>query len=442
MTSEGPRAIRVAWISAFVICAALLSAPWRGHVDDLDAQIYLVVVRNMVRDRTWLDLRYLPSFLPVFREHLPFGLWPAAAAIRLLGEWAINPLYATMMLGAIGTSGLIARRLGGDAAGVAAVILLGTCESIWQYGGRLLLEPPLLLFATGAAGAALANLWPAAAALGAVATLIKGPFGLLPLACVCAVNGRNWRAWAALLAAVAPVAVFLALDPSGGWRDGYLRNQLLVSASGARTDGVSAWWFLPAVIAGRFWPGLPFLLAGLWRARRDARIRPLAFACLLMAALLCVPQRKWGNQAYVAFPLLAALAGVGAAPLLRKMGHPRWLAPALAAAAVVFSVSGAGALVLRPPCAFSTALAGALRSIPRGAMVSIESPQGIWPAVAQLAAEGDVRPSPAQGGSDCARFAATRGVPVPAGWQKIASAPDWSILRRSAPAPRCPAEDR
>src|SRR5918911_858402 len=122
---------RVAWVCALVSCAALLAAPWRGHVDDFDAQIYTVVARNMARDRSWFDLRCLPSLRPVFREHLPFGFWPAAAAIRANGEWA----------------------------GVAAILLLGTCESIWQYGARLLLDAPLLLFATAATGAALAARW-------------------------------------------------------------------------------------------------------------------------------------------------------------------------------------------------------------------------------------------------------------------------------------------
>jgi hypothetical protein len=52
MRSESPRAIRIAWTSAFVICSSLLAAPWRGHIDDVDAQIYLVVARNIARDHT------------------------------------------------------------------------------------------------------------------------------------------------------------------------------------------------------------------------------------------------------------------------------------------------------------------------------------------------------------------------------------------------------
>jgi 4-amino-4-deoxy-L-arabinose transferase-like glycosyltransferase len=435
-TNESRRTIRVAWSCAFVVCAALLAAPWRGHVDDLDAQIYLVVARNLAKDRAWFDLRYLPSFFPVFREHLPFAFWPAAAAIRLGGEWAIDPLYALMTLGAIATSGLIARRLAGEWAGVSAVLLLGTCESVWQYGGRLLLEPPLLLFATAAAGAALADRWAAAAVLGAVATLIKGPFGLLPSICVCIVKARDWRATAAMVGAVLPLAIFLLVDPSGGWREGYLKGQLLGSASGVRTDGVSSWWYLPAVIAGRFWPGLPFLALGLWRAGKNAELRPIAIACLLMAGLLCLPSRKWGNHAYVAFPLFASLAGAAAAPLVRWLMRPRWMLPGLASAATVASASGLGALVLRPPCPFSSVLAGALTAVPPGSTVLLVAPGAMWPAVARIAAERRLlpAPSPTLSGRTDAIFALSRGVQVPEEWLTIGSGAGWSVLRRrSAP---------
>jgi 4-amino-4-deoxy-L-arabinose transferase-like glycosyltransferase len=437
-----PRAIRIAWIGALLLCAALLIAPWRGHVDDFDAQIYLVVVRNMVRDHTGFDLSYLPAFNPVFREHLPFGFWPAAAALRLAGEWAIDPVYAAMTLGAIAVSGLIARRLAGEWAGISAVVLLGTCESIWQYGGRLLLEPPLLLFATAAAGAALYDLWLAAAVLGAVATLIKGPFGLLPLACVCLVKARNWRAIAAVLAAVVPLGIFLLVDPSGGWREGYLRHQILASATGVRTDGVSAFWHLPAVIARRFWPGLPFLVAGFWRARRSPELRPIALACALMVALLCLPFRKWGNHAYVSFPLLAALAGAAAAPLWARLRQPHLAVAGLALAALIFSGSGLGARVLQPPCPFSTVLGDALRSLPPGKPVLMVSPSGIWPAVAQVAAETGLLPTPVStlSGRDSAPGALSRGVAIPQGWQVLGTGAGWSVLRRAVP-PAGPAPD-
>jgi 4-amino-4-deoxy-L-arabinose transferase-like glycosyltransferase len=423
---------RVAWVSALVCCAALLAAPWRGHVDDFDAQIYTVVARNMARDHSWFDLRCLPSLRPVYREHLPFGLWPAAAAIRVNGEWAIPALYGLMMLGAIAVAGLIARQLAGEWAAIAAMLLLGTCESIWQYGARLLLDPPLLLFATAAAGAALAGRWGRAAAFGAAATLIKGPFGLLPLACVALTRLRDWRAPAAVAAAIVPVAVFLAVDPAGGWRTGYLQAQLLASAAGTRGDGVAAWWFPLAVIARRFWPGFPFLLLAMWMARRNAVLRPLLFACALVVATLCLPQRKWGNHTYVAFPLLASLAGAAAAPLVERVAPRVRLAAVAACTAIACAVclSGIGARVLRPPCVFSTALRPALDPIPPRSTVLAAGLQ--LSDVTALAAERDVVPEPVEELSARASVheAVVRGAVVTAsGWTVAARAGPIAVLR-------------
>ena len=423
------RAVVVAWASALVSAAALLVAPWRGHIDDFDAQIYLVVARNLARDHAFFDLRYLPSMHPVLREHLPFGFWPAAAAIRLFGEWAVNPLHALFMLGAIAAAGLIARRIGGDWAGVSAVLLLGTCESIWQYGGRPLLDPLLLFFATLAAGAALRDRFWSAALFGALATLIKGPFGLVPLLGVVLAN-RSARGALALFFSVVPLAVFLAIDPGGGWRSGYLHGQLLASASGARADGVANVWFPFFIIAGRFWPGLPFALAGLAIARRWAPLRRLAIACVLGAALLCLPARKWGNHTYVVFPLLAALGGVALGRLLGRV-RPVLLAQAsvgVAAAAMIFSASGLGRRVLRPPCVFSTELAAALDEIPRGSPILVV-PRDV-DAVAILAAERDLLPWPSQTLPPPGQI--RRAVSRTAGdsnWAEIASARGWSVLR-------------
>src|SRR5439155_15676576 len=130
------------------------------------------------------------------------------------------PLYALMTLGAIAVSGAMARRIGGAWAAAAAMVLLGTCESIWQYGGRLLLDAPLFLFATAAVGSALANRWTAAAVFAAVATLIKGPFGLLPLLCVAIARWRDRRGALAVMAALLPLPLFLDIDPDRGSRTG------------------------------------------------------------------------------------------------------------------------------------------------------------------------------------------------------------------------------
>lgn len=416
------------WL-ALLACAALLAAPWRGHIDDFDAQIYLVVARNLARDHAWFNLRYLPSVWPVFREHLPFGFWPAATTIRIFGEWAVPAVFALITLGAIAAAGRIARRMAGERAEVAAILLLGTCESIWEYGGRPLLEPPLLLLATAAAGAALADRWRTAALLGSMATLIKGPFGLLPLACVALVRFRNWRVPLAAVLAIVPLAIFLAFDPAGGWRSTYLHGQLLASATGSRSDGVALWWFPLAVVARRFWPGLPFALLGVWRARREPALRGLALVCALTIALLCLPARKWGSHTYVVFPLLAALGGAAVAPWLARI-RLDLLTGVAAVLAVMFFVSGLGARLLRPPCAFSTSLREPLSALRPGREVLVISK--LYNAYAQLAAERDLVPWPVSSLPEKPSLpdaVVTEDTPVPPAWAVVARGGGFLLLR-------------
>ncbi|HEY2030768.1 MAG TPA: hypothetical protein VGH20_16335 [Myxococcales bacterium] len=412
--------------------AALLAVPWRTHVDDLDAQMYLVIARNIARTGHWFDLSFGPGFWPHFREHLPFGFWPAAAAIRVLGEWAVNPVYALFTLGAVAAAARIARTLRGAWAEIATILLLGTCEIIWHYGGRPLLEPPLLFFATASAASAASALegrWIAGSVFAALATLVKGPFGLLGLACAGVVR-HPLKAAVAVGAAMLPAVVFLIADPGGGWREHYFRGQVLGSASGLRTDGIALWWFPFAVVAGRFWPGLPFTLAGLWQARRVVRLRPLAFTCIAVTALLCLPARKWGNHTYVVFPLLGALAGCAAAGLLERL---RLLPFAVAVVACGFLASNLGARIMRAPCPFSTSLAAPLDEVPPRSPILVVAKVPDDAAVAELAAERDLDPFPAAElpPEGPYHFAVAReGTKPVASWNVRARGGGWLFLQR------------
>ncbi|MHB8418812.1 MAG: hypothetical protein ACYDCL_12100 [Myxococcales bacterium] len=463
-----------AWGGAMLLGAALISLPWRGHVDDLDAQLYLVVARHIAAGRGWLDLRYLPGVFDHFREHLPFGFWPAALAIRVLGEGALGPLSALFTLGTLALVGWTGNRLAGPWAGLAALLVLATCESIWRYGGRLWLDPPLVLLATASAVPALlprprAGSWLLAAALAAGAALVKGPFGLLPLPCAALAAAAAYRqprrlafGLAATVAAAAPAFAFLLLDRArggGSWWDGYLVQQVAASATGRRTDGRSLWLYPFQVVAGRFWPGLPFAAAGAWQAfsgraeigerRRTAQLLTVFALALLVG--LCLPHRKWWNHELLAFPALALLAGAGAGPWLERRlgGHPErirrgtgWLLGA-AALCCALSAAGFGRLLLPPPCIASHGLDRELDALPGGSSILVVAPSIDWPMVTTLGAERDLSPWPVgelpagpsapvgDGGVAEARAALARaGTPVPPPWIELRSARGWMLLKR------------
>jgi 4-amino-4-deoxy-L-arabinose transferase-like glycosyltransferase len=456
------------------------------HLDDVDAQTYRVLVRNLVADHAWLGLRFLPGHWAAFREHLPFGFWPAVVAARLGGLGAADLLHAALSLGTLGVLLGAGRRAFGGSAGLAAALLLALTESFWRYGARVLLEPPLLLLATAAAVPLLVRppgrrdlAW--AALFGALACLVKGPFGLAPLCCAGAGRALAERsaggttrqlavrlaqtALVTLLAAI-PVILFLALDAQvlhQGWWDGYALRQLRDSALGARHDGVASSFFVPRVVLGRFWPGLPFALGAVVLALRapatlqpapgtDPRaLRATALASALLLVALSVPARKWGNHVYVAFPLLALLGGAALGPLLDRLrawrpGRLRALGNldavtasllALALGATVANQAGLGRLLARPPCALGAGLSGPLLALPRGDVLVLAP----TPDVAMLAAVADETgrlpwpeaalpsgDSPQREGRPVAAALVPEGTPLAQGWKPVAHAAGWELL--------------
>src|SRR5438132_1348866 len=102
-------------------------------------------------------------------------------------------------------------------AGEAAAVALAATETFFAYGARPRLDPPLLLLSLGAAapflvGARGAGPWSLSAALAALAVLVKGPFGLVPLCAAGLARAAADRSPRALLSA--GLAALAALAPA------------------------------------------------------------------------------------------------------------------------------------------------------------------------------------------------------------------------------------
>jgi len=416
----------VSSVAVLVTAAALLAAPWAGHIDDTDAQLYQVLARNMAAARSWLEPGLPPGSSSPFREHLPFGLWPSVATVRLVGERVLPLAGAAFSLLTV----LVVLTLAPGAGGLAAALVLAATETFFLYGGRPRLDPPLILFATLAAVLVLRPRphWVLATVAASLGALVKGPFGIAPFACAVvarAISERSTRTFllgaAGTLLALAPAALFVWLaDPS--WRDRYLHAQVLASATGARSDGSTAWWAALASVGGRFWPGLPFALLAAFR-RRD---RTLALTCALLLVALSLPVRKVWNHELVAYPLLALLAGEWLAPHVQRWS--RFL-PVLAAVALAFAASGLGSRLLPPPCVASREFAEMLPEAGTRVLVVSASPE--WRTLAGLAAEQRLDPWPADRLEGDARFALVREELFTAGpWRAVSRARGWVLAVR------------
>jgi len=305
--------------------------------------------------------------------------------------------------------------------------------------------------------------WLLGAALGAASCLIKGPFGSLPLAAAAgalAIAARSPKplvlgAFASLLAVI-PAALFVWIDHiagNGSWWEGYGRSQLLASATGSRADGSGSAFYPLLSIAGRFWPGLPLVALGFFRAARpapsDSKERIAAtrlialFNILLLLELVLLPGRKWWNHALIAYPALALLAGAGAGAFLQRLRvAPAGVSPALVALAAIvwgMSLAGFGAKLLPKPCVASTEFAAPLNEAAAHEPILVVSSPTNWRMIALLAAERDLAPQPSETlvpleqAGERGRFALVQEklhVPSTPSWQEIAQARGWVLLQR------------
>jgi 4-amino-4-deoxy-L-arabinose transferase-like glycosyltransferase len=431
------RLSRFGWSALLVFGAALTALPVTGHVDDSDADVYRVVVRNMVADHAWLDLRYLPRVHPHFHEHLPFGFWPFAAAVRLFGEGAIPVVGGLFTLLLLVVVAWLAQRLSGGLAAMAAFVVLTTTESIFVLGATARLDALLMLLSTLSAVPLLVDgvpLWLGIVAA-TLATLVKGPFGLVAFACVSAARAVVDRSWAPLARGIAgtvlaalPLAAFLALEPA--WWAGYGKAQLLASAIGSRPDGMTEFWAPIYFIAGRFWPGLPLLLAGFVFARtREAKL--IALSCGVMIVCLMLPQRKVWNHSLVAFPLLSVLSGMTVQRLARFQVRTveRWLATASVVVLATLAL-GAGRWVWKPRCVAAGPLHAQLALLPPGTPIAVVSDDPSWLTIGSLAAELHLAPAPVRHFSDDFAWAIARGTPPAPAWRPLETASGWTLLNR------------
>lgn len=461
----------VASLLTLAIFVVLMGATWGRHTDVGDAQVYQVIARHMLEDHSWTSLRYLPDVHGHFYEHLPFGFWPIAATMRVLGEWALIPLCALLSLGSVVLAGVAARRLAGSWAGLAAMLVLGTTESFFTQASYPTLDPFLIFLATGAGvialtGRARAGDWLAAGLLAGAAAAVKGPFGLLPLcgaAFARAVVDRSWRilfagALTAVLASL-PVVAFLALRPD--WWEGYGQNQLLASITGARMDGDPHPHYLLRVIAGRFWPWLPLLIpsiilalgrpgrAARWLAaeRGDSARRACQLALIASAVVIVgisIPQRKIWHHAWIAYPLLAIACGTAVGPRLavffsaaQNVRRAVWGLSAILAASIVAVFAGLERRLMQAPCVISREFAVPLRDVGPGEDVLVVSLRGEWDILSALAFEKRATPWPVErleaNEHRSARFAFVAADRWTANgeWTEVSRARGWVLARRS-----------
>lgn len=293
----------------------------------------------------------------------PLMLWLTALSVKLFGPTSLAATLITRLSGLVLVllTWWLARRLYGPVAAWCAALVLLTNGTFHQFATALRMDALLMV---GVMLSVIAYLhgerrWaPALFFTGlSVAILAKGPPGLLPLALLPlhwliarpALAGPRWWLAGALVLAL-PIAWYgFLIDANGArvWEElgaDIQRGQRITPAEQLRS-AVSTYLLTPLT---RFWPGLPFMLAGMVMAAAGLRRAPAqvrASAALMLGWVLLVvvassikPDHDI-RYLFLALPALAVLGGLAAARLLRER-IPVWLVLLVSTLALLLAVVG------------------------------------------------------------------------------------------------------
>ncbi len=366
----------------------------------------------MVQDQSWTHLRYVPGAHSPFFEHLPFGFWPMAWALSWFGEFGPNAISAAFSLLILL---LVYRGIrscdGGHEASLLGVLIVVLTPDFHARAGHPYLDQSLTFFATAAllpilpTGRPSGRGWLVAFIALVCAVAIKGPFGLVPFAGVISARSLIERSLRTVLVgglimvlAAVPAGLFVILQPE--WLEGFGRNQLLASASGARVDGRLDSLYPLRSIIGHFWPGMALLVPALWAMRKYPASRSSVLGLALAAALvaLCLPTRKVWSHSLVIYPLAAIFLGLALSPVIRTLLTPRVRAHSIsilagiAVFALLFAAVGGGRSSLPGECALSRHFAREARDFRVGETVLVVDSTYQWGFLSSLASHYSVVP--------------------------------------------------
>jgi 4-amino-4-deoxy-L-arabinose transferase-like glycosyltransferase len=385
---------------AALACLRLGAVPLLGP----DEPRYARVAVEMQRASEWVrpTLQGEP-----WLEKPPLYYWLAGAGFRVLGETEaaarLPSVLALLLL--TGATALFGARLYGSAAGLHAGFVAGTSLLPFAYGRAASMDMLLAATVTLAAGFAGLRLvgiagrtaWVGVAAAAGLATLAKGPLGLLLPGLVVAgylATTREWRhlrealhprALAAFALVAAPWYLAILRDQGQRFVDDFILNHNVQRfASTIHNHPGPFWYYLPLLLLGLFpWSGLA--VPGLARlAPRESRTDRFVLLWLLLPlAFFSLAASKLPGYILPCVPPLAILMGRTADRLIGEGQTPeRWLSGRVAALVGL----GLAALVAASPALLFRLQEPLWRSL---------VPLGVWAVVVAFLFSRRVGPDPA-----------------------------------------------
>ena len=340
-------------------------------------------------------------------EKPPLFYWLAGGAFSVLGETEAAARVPSVLAGLllVGMTALLGARLYGSAAGLHAGFVAGTSLLPFVYARAASMD--MLLAATVTVAIGLAGLRVlgvagrlavvAAAATAGLATLAKGPLGLLLPVLVLAgylAGTREWRwlrellsprALAAFLIVAVPWYVAILLDQGRRFLDVFILDHNVARFTSTVHHHPGPWWYyLPVLLAGLFpWSGLSLPVLLRLEPRASRRDLFLLLWLALPLAFFSLAGSKLPGYVLPCVPPLAILMGRAADRLITEGPTPERLLLSRVVALVGLVL---GALVAASPAALFRVEEPLWRSA---------IPLGVWAVVVAFLFARRVGPDPA-----------------------------------------------
>ena len=340
-------------------------------------------------------------------EKPPLFYWLAGGAFSVLGETEAAARVPSVLAGLllVGMTALLGARVYGSAAGLHAGFVAGTSLLPFVYARAASMD--MLLAATVTVAIGLAGLRVlgvagrlavvAAAATAGLATLAKGPLGLLLPVLVLAgylAGTREWRwlrelmsprALAAFLIVAAPWYVAIVLDQGRRFLDVFILDHNVARFTSTVHHHPGPWWYyLPVLLAGLFpWSGLSLPVLLRLEPRASRRDLFLLLWLALPLAFFSLAGSKLPGYVLPCVPPLAILMGRAADRLITEGPTPERLLLSRVVALVGLVL---GALVAASPAALFRVEEPLWRSA---------IPLGVWAVVVAFLFARRVGPDPA-----------------------------------------------
>ncbi|MBP2654500.1 MAG: hypothetical protein H6Q73_2069 [Firmicutes bacterium] len=292
---------------------------------DPDETVYAETAREMIQFNDYLSPRIYGEF---WYDKPPMYYWLTAGSFHLFGDGEFAARFPSALLGVFCVLYVYfaGARLFNERAGLAGALTLATSIEFFYLGKGAVTDMTLNLFLTVALLAFIERKYYLLYVFAALATVTKGPIGLVFPGVIIFLYLAMTRNFSSLLKMKLPIGIIIYAVIAVPWYalmyqhhgtvfiDTFLGFHNLTRFTTPEHPETSAWFFFVPILLVGFVPWTSVMIQAIWRALTEGNQyrRPLAFLMIWAAFVFIffsVSQTKLVSYILPMFPPLAMIVG-------------------------------------------------------------------------------------------------------------------------------------